>query len=46
MLRIGRLLIGIVALAGCAVPSTTNDVSGARSCDRNGDQEQRIACDR
>jgi hypothetical protein len=46
MLRIGRVLIAIVMLAGCAVEGGVTLVPAVGSCDRNGNQEQRIACDR
>jgi hypothetical protein len=39
------LLAGLACLAGCASGDATF-VPNVRSCDRNGDQEQRIACDR
>jgi hypothetical protein len=35
----------LACLAGCASGDVTY-VPNVRSCDRNGDQEQRIACDR
>jgi hypothetical protein len=46
MIRLlGSLLIGFL-IAGCAASGGPTVVLGTRSCDRNGDQEQRIACDR
>jgi len=37
----------VAALAGCAVDAGVGvGNSGVPRCDRNGDEEQRIACDR
>ncbi len=39
------LIVGSL-LAGCAAGSATIGSSGYKRCDRNGDQEERTACNR
>jgi hypothetical protein len=44
MRRIAWLCLGVLLFAGCAQNAGFGAGSGGRRCDRNGDADQRAAC--